>query len=163
MWRSFAHTMLVLPAEVKARAWADFHNPLSLASPAPAHPDTMPLVEEVTPTGMGEWTRVAFQSYRDGNWEIYTAGGDGSHLTRLTNHAGSDGLPSFDRAAAQVAFAGPPGSRRTARPSPTCATAMTTSISTWPIRTARIPPGSPIMKCRMLIRPGRLMGRSWFG
>ncbi|MFZ1595839.1 MAG: hypothetical protein WAW26_08295, partial [Anaerolineae bacterium] len=86
MWRSFAHTMLVLtvvallpvaapaspppPDEVKARAWADFHNPLSLASPAPAHPDTMPLVEEVTPTGMGEWTRVAFQSYRDGNWEI---------------------------------------------------------------------------------------------
>ncbi|MFZ1465182.1 MAG: hypothetical protein WAV60_14125, partial [Anaerolineae bacterium] len=121
MWRSFAHTMLVLtvvtllpaaapaspppPGEIKARAWADFHNPLSLASPAPAHPDTMPLVEEVTPTGMGEWTRVAFQSYRDGNWEIYTAGGDGSHLTRLTNHAGSDGLPSFDRAAAQVAFA----------------------------------------------------------
>ncbi len=121
MWRSFAYTILLLtfiarlpvsapatpppPGEIKAHTWTDFHNPLSLASLAPGNLDTLPDADDhVAPSGMGEWTRVVFQSYRDGNWEIYTAGGDGSHLTRLTNHTGSDGLPSFDCAATQVAF-----------------------------------------------------------
>jgi hypothetical protein len=38
--------------------------------------------------------RITFESYRDGNLEIYVIDADGSNLTRLTNHPADDGWPA---------------------------------------------------------------------
>jgi len=38
--------------------------------------------------------QIAFQTSRDGNFEIYTMKAEGSELRRLTNHASLDGRPS---------------------------------------------------------------------
>jgi TolB protein len=35
--------------------------------------------------------RIAFESYRDGNLEIYAIDADGSNLTRLTHNPADDG------------------------------------------------------------------------
>lgn len=48
---------------------------------------------------------IAFQSYRDGNWEIYLANGDGTQPKRLTNHAASDVWPKLNLGARKIAFA----------------------------------------------------------
>ena len=34
--------------------------------------------------------RIAFMSFRDGNWEVYAMDADGSQPTNLTNHPGTD-------------------------------------------------------------------------
>jgi Tol biopolymer transport system component len=51
------------------------------------------------------WSRLVFQSYRDMNWEIYTANSDGSGQTRLTNQAASDIEPRLNRGCTRIAFA----------------------------------------------------------
>ncbi len=38
-------------------------------------------------------THVVFDTNRDGNWELYTIGADGSSLSRLTSNPGADQLP----------------------------------------------------------------------
>ncbi len=48
--------------------------------------------------------RVAFQSYRDGNWEIYLADGAGGNPTRFTNNAASDIMPRLNRGATRLLF-----------------------------------------------------------
>jgi Tol biopolymer transport system component len=55
-------------------------------------------------TGLADWSRIAFQSYRDGNWEIYLARGDGSQPVRLTNHSAADVRPRLNRGAARLVF-----------------------------------------------------------
>ncbi len=37
--------------------------------------------------------RIAFQSLRDGNYEVYVMDADGSNQTRLTNNPAFDGVP----------------------------------------------------------------------
>lgn len=54
--------------------------------------------------GLADWSRIVFQSYRDGNWEIYLAWGDGSRQTRLTNNSASDARPRLNRGATKVVF-----------------------------------------------------------
>lgn len=57
--------------------------------------------------GPPQWaavSKLAFQSYRDGNWEIYLANGDGTGETRITNHSASDVLPRLTRGADRVVF-----------------------------------------------------------
>ena len=92
-------------AALKARAWtAD--DPAHLP-PMPAAGKTLPQVEaagRATPDALGDWTRLAFQSYRDGNWEIYLAHGDGTQPVRLTNHAADDIRPRLNRGADKIAF-----------------------------------------------------------
>ena len=39
----------------------------------------------------GQW--IAFQSLRDGNWEIYVMDADGNNQTRVTNHPDTDAGP----------------------------------------------------------------------
>jgi Tol biopolymer transport system component len=51
------------------------------------------------------WGKVVFQSYRDGNWEIYTMDDGGNSQRRLTNHAKSDVHPRFNRGNTLIAFA----------------------------------------------------------
>jgi|GEM_PF-321058 len=49
-------------------------------------------------------TRIAFQSNRDGNYEIYTMKPDGTDLRRLTNNAFSDTEPAWSPDASKIAF-----------------------------------------------------------
>ncbi len=57
-----------------------------------------------TSTGLADWSSIAFQSYRDGNWEIYLARGDGSQPVRLTHHSAADERPRLNRGATRLAF-----------------------------------------------------------
>ncbi len=51
------------------------------------------------------WSRLAFQSIRDNNWEIYTGNDDGSGQTRLTYANASDMQARFNREATRIVFA----------------------------------------------------------
>jgi Tol biopolymer transport system component len=48
--------------------------------------------------------RIAFSSYRDGNWEIYLMESDGSNPVNLTNHPGYDELPDWSSDGTRIAF-----------------------------------------------------------
>lgn len=48
---------------------------------------------------------IAFQSNRDGNFEIYTMDADGSEQRRLTNHPANDIAPAWAPDGSQIAFA----------------------------------------------------------
>jgi Tol biopolymer transport system component len=48
--------------------------------------------------------RIAFQSSRDGNWEIYTMQADGSSESRLTNSAADDLYPAWSPDGSRLAF-----------------------------------------------------------
>ena len=50
------------------------------------------------PTWSPEGTRIAFDSFHDGNWEIYVMNPDGSNLINLTNHPARDGGPAWSPA-----------------------------------------------------------------
>ncbi|MFN8419428.1 MAG: protein kinase [Anaerolineae bacterium] len=54
----------------------------------------------VSPDG----TQVAFQSNRDGNWEIYLINIDGSGLTNLTKDAGDDFRPTWSPDGSKILF-----------------------------------------------------------
>jgi len=58
----------------------------------------------VVATNFVSWSKITFQSYRDGNWEIYLANGDGSAQTRLTNHGASDIHPRLNRSCTRIVF-----------------------------------------------------------
>ena len=55
----------------------------------------------VSPNGQ----QVAFMSNRDGNWEVYRMGIDGSGLVRLTDDGANDGLPAWSPGGDLLAFA----------------------------------------------------------
>lgn len=50
-------------------------------------------------------SKLAFQSLRDGNWEIYVADADGSNPRRVTNREASDTQPRFNRGCTRIVFA----------------------------------------------------------
>jgi hypothetical protein len=47
---------------------------------------------------------IGFMTRRDGNWEIYRIGSDGSGLARLTNDPANDGLPAWSPDGSAIAF-----------------------------------------------------------
>jgi Tol biopolymer transport system component len=47
------------------------------------------------PVWSPDGARLAFQSDRDGNWEIYTIGADGSGLTNLTKSPAEETQPKW--------------------------------------------------------------------
>ena len=49
-------------------------------------------------------TRIAFDSNRDGNWEIYSMNADGSDQRRLTNNIYDDNFPSWSPNSSQIVF-----------------------------------------------------------
>ena len=48
---------------------------------------------------------MAFASERSGNSDVYVMGADGSNVTQLTNHPGTDSEPVWSPDGAQLAFA----------------------------------------------------------
>lgn len=53
---------------------------------------------------LAEWVNLAFSSYRDNNWEVYTARADGSSEARRTINPAYDSMPRFNRGASKIAF-----------------------------------------------------------
>jgi Tol biopolymer transport system component len=51
------------------------------------------------------WSQLAYASFRDGNFEIYTARGDGTQETQLTFRSASDSTPKLNRGATRIVFA----------------------------------------------------------
>lgn len=68
-----------------------------------------PLSDNLLPDDLTATSRIVFQSYRDNNWEIYVARGNGGYPVRLTYDAAPDLAPRLGPAALPYAFT----SRRT--------------------------------------------------
>ncbi len=56
------------------------------------------------PSWSAERNSIAFQSDRDGNWEIYVMNADGSNQTRLTNNPAVDEWPFWSPDGTKIAF-----------------------------------------------------------
>lgn len=67
-------------------------------------PTVTPEIPRNEADDQANWSRLAFQSYRDGNWEVYLLKGDGSGATRLTNSNAFDGSPQLNRGADHIVF-----------------------------------------------------------
>ena len=52
----------------------------------------------------GQPGRIAFDSDRDGNFEVYVMNTDGSGLTRLTSNPAGDGSPAWSPDGTRIAF-----------------------------------------------------------
>src|SRR5262249_46194546 len=59
---------------------------------------------DTRPSFSRDGTRIAFESDRDGNEEIYVMNADGTGQTRLTNNFVEDSDPSFSPDGARIAF-----------------------------------------------------------
>jgi TolB protein len=95
-----ASTELILPTQTQDSGATT--EPIRWATIAPmtthtATPTIPPL--KVTPTG-----RIAFQSERDGNFEIYIINADGTLLSRLTNDPAVDVFPAWSPNGNQLVF-----------------------------------------------------------
>jgi Tol biopolymer transport system component len=53
---------------------------------------------------VGTGGQIAFQSYRDGNAEIYVMDTDGSNPRNLSNHSANDWSPAWSPDGQQIAF-----------------------------------------------------------
>lgn len=54
---------------------------------------------------LSDWSNLVLASYRDLNYEIYTARGDGAYPVRRTNNTATDTTPKFNRDATKIVFA----------------------------------------------------------
>ena len=64
--------------------------PTMTPAPAPAQAPAPASVSDASPSG-----RIAFESDRDGDWEIYVMNVDGSGVTRLTDNSAREWSPSW--------------------------------------------------------------------
>ena len=59
---------------------------------------------DVRPSWSPDGRYIAFESERDGNWEIYVMDSDGSNPRRLTDHPAEDKYPSWSPDGRHIAF-----------------------------------------------------------
>jgi TolB protein len=59
---------------------------------------------DTTPAPSPDGKKVAFMSYRDGDWEIYIVDVESEEVTRLTDQVGQDGLPTWSPDGKVIAF-----------------------------------------------------------
>jgi Tol biopolymer transport system component len=59
---------------------------------------------DLAPAWSPDGRRIAFQSNRDGNWEVYVMNADGRNVRRLTDDDGEDGEPSWSPDGKRIAF-----------------------------------------------------------
>jgi dipeptidyl aminopeptidase/acylaminoacyl peptidase len=59
---------------------------------------------DLFPVWSPDGSQIAFQSNRDGNYEIYVMNADGSGTARLTNNAASDQTPAWSPDGTKIAF-----------------------------------------------------------
>ncbi|MXY34598.1 MAG: hypothetical protein F4Y60_11035 [Boseongicola sp. SB0664_bin_43] len=90
-----------LSAELAAVPFADGSRPDTTELFSLAHRIAR---EGEKPTLSPDRTRVAFVSYRDGNYEIYVMGADGSAPTNITQHDAWDSSPAWSPDGRRIAF-----------------------------------------------------------
>ena len=73
----------------------------------PLEQQSLPDLPEGDPPidNIGLWSRMVFQSYRDGVWNIYSNKHYGAELRQLTNEAAHNIHPDFNRGTSQIVFA----------------------------------------------------------
>jgi len=54
--------------------------------------------------GVDQWSKLVYQSFRDGNWEIYATKGDGSAPVNVSQNAASDARPQLNIGATRIVF-----------------------------------------------------------
>lgn len=59
---------------------------------------------ELAPAWSPDRRTIAFQSNRDGNWELYVMRADGTHIRRLTHNDARDGEPTWSTSGKDLAF-----------------------------------------------------------
>lgn len=59
---------------------------------------------DLAPAWSPDRRQIAFQSNRDGNWELYLMRADGTHVRRLTNDDARDGEPGWSPDGKEIAF-----------------------------------------------------------
>jgi hypothetical protein len=90
-------------ATLKAQAWGKMGLiALPVLSAADDGPPDNPF--QATSTAEAYWKRIAFQSYRDGNWEIYWMDRFGGDQRRITNHRESDIRPRLSLDLNKIVF-----------------------------------------------------------
>jgi TolB protein len=60
--------------------------------------------KDSAPSWSPDGTRLAFESFRDGNFEIYVVNADGSNPVRLTNDTAGDSSPVWSPVSDEIAF-----------------------------------------------------------
>ena len=77
----------------------EFDNSFYTAGKRLGHPPFIEIGPPLPPSG-----RIAFESGRDGNWEIYVMNADGSDVARLTDYGGDDVSPAWSPNGQRIAF-----------------------------------------------------------
>jgi hypothetical protein len=57
-----------------------------------------------SPVPVSGQRRIAFMSYRTGNWEVFVVNSDGTGLVNVSNHSASDFVPAWSRDGNSLAF-----------------------------------------------------------
>ena len=70
---------------------------------SPVEPENV-VSDDYSPAWSPDGSKIAFQSNRDGNWEIYTMNADGSNQTNISNNDFDDGSPSWSPDGSKIAF-----------------------------------------------------------
>ena len=89
-----------LPVEMKGRLVGYPAHP-PVAGPAASAPDAFtpdPILE------VDAWSKLAFQSYRTGNWDIYFVNPNGKNPFNVTNHPASDARARLNAGATHIVF-----------------------------------------------------------
>ena len=73
-------------------------------SAQPPPPDRPPSLGTSRLSWSPDGRYIAFESKRDGNWEIYVMDSDGSNPRRLTDHPAEDKYPSWSPDGRYIAF-----------------------------------------------------------